>query len=172
MKHRLILLISALSSQCGAQTEADLSLIRKVTWGRVAFCEPSIIDELQIVGDVRKLSVAEATDLGMIFGKEASWHERQPDGSVKALMVFSPRPPNFKFLLGNLDSSTVVAIRLETSSGAASLSINGDNVKVPALREAARVELIKLLDRWFPGWKEISAKKEREWERKRREKQL
>jgi hypothetical protein len=156
MKHRLILLIAVFCSHCGAQTESELSLIRTVTWGRVALCEPSIIDELQVIGEVRKLSDAEAASLGLVFGNEASWHERQPDGSVKAVMVFSPPPPNFKFLLGSFDSSTVVAIRLETSSGAASLSINGKNVKVPALREAARVELIKLLDRWFPGWKEIS----------------
>ena len=148
-----------------------LARLQTADHGRAAFGRPTIVDEMQIIGEVRKLTPEEAKTIGEIFAAGDTWHQRQPDGSVRALLGFEYPLWNFKFVLGG-PSGLIAWIRLDTSSGQGWLIVDGETLRVPTIQPEAMAKIRKVLDAWFPGWAETTAQNKREWERNRREQRL
>lgn len=169
MRRRLILytalaLVSFAAEPKSAIPDKLSSLLSQVNFGHVAFCRPNAdIDELQIIGEPRWLTEAEAKKLAAIFASESSWR----DSSGKGLIGFCIPHYDFKIVLGRKDVGAVV-MRFCTSCRAANARVNGEPVSLPTMLDPGSKALRELFDHWFPGWAKVSQQNYADWARRDR----
>lgn len=163
---RLLCLITLVSAAMASSLPDNLPAISKVTVGYAAFCRPSIIGELQIIGQPRRLSKAEAEKLGAIFGAKSTYYEELEGEDIYHRSFCMPHW-DFKFVLMHPEHS-LVAIRLCSSCQQLSVQIDRKDVDAPDMLLPAFKQLVPLLDDWFPGWAKATAKNKRKWERQLR----
>jgi hypothetical protein len=155
---------SVASDSKPAIPEELYALLPQVNYGHVAFCRPnSDIDELQIIGEPRWLTEAEAKKLAAIFASESSWRDK----SGKGLIVFCIPHYDFKIVLGRKDVGAVV-MRFCTSCRVANARLNGEPVSLPTMLDPGSKALGELFDSWFPGWAKVSQGNYAEWARRDR----
>jgi hypothetical protein len=161
---RGLIALLALASAAVAAEKSPLALLGSLKLGYIAFCRPSIVDELQIIGEPRELSPADVKRLAAVLGSEDTWYERQPDGTLKGMRTFCIAHWDFKFLI-ETTSGDVLSIRLCTSCRQVHVLRGLEELSVPNIRPPAMERLGKLLDEWFPDWPAITSKNKQEWDR-------
>ncbi|MBL9186341.1 MAG: hypothetical protein JNK23_02565 [Opitutaceae bacterium] len=140
------------------------AVLSQVNFGHVAFCRPNAyIDELQIIGETRWLTEAEAKKLAAVFNSEGSWRDK----SGKGMVSFCIPHYDFKIVLGRKDVGSV-AMRFCTGCRVADTRVNGEPVSLPTMLDPGSKALRELFDSWFPGWAKISQGNYAEWARRDR----
>jgi hypothetical protein len=139
-----------------------IAFLQNAEWGRIALCKPSVVDELQIIGEVRRLTLAEAQKIGSLLASEKSWFEKTPDGEQRGWVSFSSPHWDIKLTLRD-KSGEFLMMRLDTSCCQVSVTVDRQKTRLPNLREQAMNELAKLLNDWFPGWQATTYRNKSRW---------
>jgi hypothetical protein len=168
LRYLALAILSVASLFARRPTGEDRAAISSVTWGRIAFCKESTVDELQVIGEPRTLSKGEAQKLGGLFGAESSYLKRMPDGSYRGSVAMCIPYWNFKIILHEPVKGTFVTIRFCTSCRQVALKLDGEWIKLDNVQDAGFQEMTKLFDDWFPGWKKISENNKRQRENEAR----
>lgn len=152
-----------LGNASSATLEEGLATLRSATVGRIAFCKPSLVDELQIIGTPRELSQEEARELGALLGANETYFDKSAAHGTLANSFCTPHW-DFKILLAGEDERPVVALRLCSSCRQVMLWVGDQPVDCPDIRKPAMTALTKHLDSWFPGWAEATKRNREAWE--------
>jgi hypothetical protein len=168
MISRILILLIFL--RAGAAVAADYTVFRNVAQGYVAFCRPSEVDELQVIGEPRRLSTDEAQKLAALLGAEDTWYERLDDGTLRGAISMCIPHYDFKFILASgttpsTSSGPVIAIRLCTGCRQAAVIVDGVGIKFPNMQKPGIDALRKMFDEWFPGWAGQTEKNRAAWEK-------
>ncbi|MEO5668393.1 MAG: hypothetical protein ABIR96_10060 [Bdellovibrionota bacterium] len=168
MKLRILFFLILLQLGRAKTLEENLTTILSAERGSVAFCKPSLVDELQIIGTPRQLSPQEAQQLGALFGAEETYFERQADGALVGRHSFCMVHWDFKILLTTKEGSHVTAIRLCSGCHQLAVWLDGQAVDFPDVRSPAMSALITRFDAWFPGWKKKTERNRLDWHNERK----
>lgn len=133
----------------------NLQKIASASAGAVAFCKPSIIDELQIIGEPRRLSESESKELAEIFGNSTTYFD--PKAKLMISHVFCLPHWDFKILLINAKDDSVISIRISSYCRQFTLAIDDKTIETPPIiRPEAMKMLTQKFDVWFPSWSIIT----------------
>lgn len=165
MTLRILVLALLLQGAHAATLEEAMTALRTANRGSIAFCKPSIVDELQIIGSPRQLSEEEARELGQLMGAEDTYFERQANGDLIGGHSLCLVHWDFKIFLNSKDAN--VAIRLCSGCRQIAITLNGQPVDGPDLRNPAMTVLAKHFDSWFPGWAKTTERNRMNWEKRK-----
>jgi hypothetical protein len=144
-----------------AEPDVEIPNLQGMISGYAAFCRASVIDELQIIGDPRKLAQHEAEALARIFGSKKSYLVKGPDGEEGYLRSMCMPHWDFKFVLGSADKKSVSILYCADCSQAF-ITIDRRVVRCPDLANTG--ELFRLLEGWFGDWRPIATRNRQSWE--------
>jgi hypothetical protein len=166
MTLRVLILMILIQAARAATLEEGMGALRSADIGSVAFCKPSVVDELQIIGTPRHLSADESQQLGRLLGAEDTYFEKSADGDLISGHSLCLTHWDFKIILVKRDGGQLVAIRLCSGCRQIALSVDGKPVEdCPDIRIPAMNALAKRFDAWFPGWAKATERNRLKWEK-------
>lgn len=164
----LAMWLVVLVQRANAAEEAGHEIFRKVVQGHVAFCRSTEVDELQVIGQPRQLTPAEADKLAAFLGAEDTWYERRADGQFWSANSFCLPVWDFKFQLSGYSGKPVISIRLCSTCRQVAAMADYRWLELPNLRQEMVEELYRMLDGWFPDWRNRTKQNRQEWSRRAR----